>query len=299
MVKVFAAVVSLLASCAASAVAAGIVCPLPPVALASPAPDAGPLRVGVALGSGSAHGLAHIGAIEEIEARGFRVDVISGTSAGAVVGALWASGSSGAEIENLSRYGDWESMDRFSPTWEALFSSDALRANLQRLLPRQPIERWPRRFGAVATEIDSGRRRVIAQGDGALAVMASSAMPVIHRPVSIEGRSLADGALVEPVPSRAARELGADFVIAIDVAYRPYEDRAKGLVQSGFQAIHVLVNSLAAEQDRYADYVVRMDVHQVYMNCGPQAMIYAGRQAMRDAWPSIEAALAARRAAPR
>jgi NTE family protein len=250
------------------------------------------MRIGVALGSGSSHGLAHIGAIEELEARGMRVDVVAGTSAGAVVGALWASGSSGAEIENLSRYGDWESMDRFSPSWQSLFSSEGLRANLKRLLPDRPIEAWPRRFGAVATDMDTGRRRVLASGDGTLAVMASSAMPVAYSPVTIDGRALADGALVEPVPSRTARELGADFVIAIDVAYRPYEDRARGLVQSGFQALHVMVNALAAEQDRYADYVVRMDVHRVYMECGAQAMVYAGRRAMRDAWPAIEAALA-------
>lgn len=268
-------------------------CPLPPDALPpAVSPDAGRLRVGVALGSGSTHGLAHIGAIEELEARGLRVDVVAGTSVGALVGALWASGSSGAEIENLSRYGDWENMDRLSPSWQSLYSSDGLRANLQRLLPARPIEAWPRRFGAVATDMDTGRRRVLASGDGTRAVLASSAMPVAYSPVVIDAQTLADGALVEPVPARTARELGADFVIAVDVAYRPYEDRARGLVQSGFQALHVMVNALAAEQDRYADYVVRMDVHRVYMECGPQAMVYAGRRAMRDAWPAIEAKLA-------
>jgi len=290
--KGFACILAFLASFGLAASAGGTACPLLPAPSASRAPDTGRLRIGLALGSGSNHGLAHIGAIEEIEARGLRVDVVTGTSAGAIVGALWASGSSGAEIENLSRYGDWESMDRFSPTWQSLYSSDSLRANLQRLLPPKPIEAWPRRFAAVTTEIASGRRRVVARGDGTRAVMASSAMPVAYAPVVIDGLSLADGALVEPVPARTARELGADFVIAIDVAYRPYEESARGLVQSGFQAIHVLVNSLAVEQDRYADYVVRIDVHRVYMECGAQAMVYAGRQAVREAWPAIEAALA-------
>lgn len=284
-------VAALLVLCAVPAYAAAAACPQPPDPPPSASPDTG-RRIGVALGSGSTHGLAHIGAIEELEARGVRVDVVAGTSAGALVGALWASGSSGAQIENLSRYGDWESMDRFSPSWQSLYSSDGLRANLKRLLPDRPIEAWPRRFAAVATDMDTGRRRVLASGDGTRAVMASSAMPVAFSPVAIDGHTYADGALVEPVPSRTARELGADFVIAIDVAYRPYEERSRGLVQSGFQALHVLVNALAAEQDRYADYVVRMDVHRVYMECGAQAMVYAGRQAMREAWPAIEAALA-------
>ena len=290
MIREACHVAALLVLCTMPVYAADTACPQPPDPPPLASPDTG-RRIGVALGSGSTHGLAHIGAIEELEARGVRVDVVAGTSAGAVVGALWASGSTGLQIENLSRYGDWESVDRFSPSWQSLYSSDGLRANLKRLLPQRPIEAWPRRFGAVATDLDSGRRRVFASGDGTRAVMASSAMPVAFSPVAIDGHLYADGALVEPVPSRTARELGADFVIAIDVAYRPYEERSRGLVQSGFQALHVLVNALAAEQDRYADYVVRMDVHRVYMQCGAQSMVYAGRQAVREAWPAIEAAL--------
>ncbi len=284
---------------AAPAALAALPCPLPPDPVALLPLDAGALRIGVALGSGSSHALAQIGAIEELEARKLRVDVVTGTSAGAIVGALWASGSSGAEIENLSRSGDWEGVERFSPTWQSIFSSDSLRAQLRRLLPARPIEAWPRRFGAVSTEIATGRRRVMAHGDGVVAVLASSAVPVVFSPVEVDGVALVDGALVEPVPSRAARELGAEVVIGIDVAYRPYEETARGLVQSAYQALHVLVNSLAAEQDRHADVVVRMDVHRIYMECGPQAMVYAGRQAVRDAWPAIEAAVARRRHPPR
>jgi len=248
-------------------------------------------RIGVALGSGSTHGLAHIGVIEELEARGVAVSVVAGTSVGAVVGALWASGSTGAEIENLSREGDWEKGEQFSPGWQALYSNQGLRTQMQKLLPR-PIESWPRRFGAVATELATGKRRVLSRGDGANAVLASTAMPVVFPPVMVDGHALVDGALVEPVPSRTARELGADFVIAVDVAYRPYEEPARGLVQSAFQAMHVLVNSLASEQARHADFVLRLDLHQTFMECAPVSMVYAGRLAVRERWSELSAALA-------
>jgi len=257
-------------------------------------PDLQGLRIGVALGSGSGHGLAHIGVLQELEAHGLRVSVVAGTSVGAVVGGLWASGFTADQVASLSRGSDWEEAGEFSPSWQGLFSSRGLQQQMQKLLGGKPIETWPKRFGAVATELATGRRRLLAKGDGALAIQASTAVPVMFAPVKIDGEALVDGALVEPVPIRAARDLGADFVIAVDVAYRPYEEPASGLVQFGFQAMHVLVNSLAEAQAREADFRLRMDLHKRFMTCGPGAMIVVGRAEMRDAWPALVAALAER-----
>lgn len=134
------------------------------------------------------------------------------------------------------------------------------------------------------------------QGDGALAVQASSAVPVMFAPVNLDGAVLADGALVEPVPIRAARDLGANFVIAVDVAYRPYEEPGRGLVQFGFQAVHVLVNALAEAQAKDADFRLRLDLHHAFRECGPRAMIAIGRDGMRRAWPLLAAALEGRSA---
>jgi hypothetical protein len=88
--------------------------------------------------------------------------------------------------------------------------------------------------------------------------------------------------------------MGADFVIAVDVAYRPYEEPATGIVQSGFQALNILVNSLAAAQRGQADYAIRLDVHETLMRCGNAGVVAMGRDAMRRALPEIEKALAAR-----
>jgi NTE family protein len=128
-------------------------------------------------------------------------------------------------------------------------------------------------------------------------VQASSAMPVYFSPVQVAGHRLADGALVEPVPVAAARELGAGYVIAVDVAYRPYEEAASGLFQNGFQAMHILVNALAATQMRAADFPLRMDLHKTMTDCGTQSLVAAGREALAMQWPALRRSLLAAHAA--
>ena len=249
------------------------------------------MRVGLALGSGSIHGLAHIGVLEVLEARGLDVSVVSGTSVGALVGSLWASGMKAASIERLARARRWESVGRMSGSFEGLFTNEGLRGELKPFFAGRPIEAWPRRFGAVATDISNGHRRVFMSGDGALAVQASTAVPLAYAPVKVDGLRLADGALVEPVPVETARALGANWVIAVDVAYRPYEAPSGGLTGNAFQAMHILINSLAEREARGADFVIRLDLHQQMMQCGNEALIAAGRDAMRRAWPALAAAL--------
>lgn len=269
---------------------------------APPAPVSPGTLVGVAFGSGSTHGLAHIGVIQELEARGLKVDVVAGTSVGALVGALWASGLSGERIARMSRTGDLQDWPGFAGSWQGLFSSEGMRVSLEAAFEKRPIEAWPRRFGAVATNVATGERRIIATGDGAIAVQASSAVPVLYRPISLKGERLVDGALVEPVPVIAARDLGANFVIGVDVAYRPHEEDASGITQFAFQALHILVNSLAAEQMRSADVAIRLNLHRRFVDCGEEALIAAGREAVARAWPELVRAFlqrSQRRAAPR
>jgi len=105
---------------------------------------------------------------------------------------------------------------------------------------------------------------------------------------------LVDGALVEPTPVQAARDLGASFVIAVDVAFRPTENDSSGMADLGFQAVHILVNNLAAMQVQSADVAIRIDVHAVFSKEGAAGTIAAGREAVRRAWPEILGALTAR-----
>ena len=272
--------------------ARGEECPTPTATPAAAKIGSHGLRIGVAFGSGSAHGIAHIGVIQEIEALGIDVDVVTGTSAGAIFGALWASGLDGAEIERIARDTDWLESGQFAFSMQGLYTNAPLEKRLEGIFQGRPIEAWPRRFGAVATKLANGHRQLLTAGSGALAVKASSAVPAYYQPVVIDGAKLADGALVEPVPVDAARALGADFVIAIDVAYRPYEETVTGATQYAFQAMHILVNALAEQQLRTADVGIRLDLHRTLAACGRGALIAEGRDALRRAAPHIAQALA-------
>jgi NTE family protein len=250
-------------------------------------------RVGIALGSGSMHGYAHVGVLEEIEARGLPVEIVTGTSVGALVGALWASGMPARQIDVLAgRHG--MDLATVSGSWQGLFSSAPMEPMLAAAFSGRPIEAWPRRFAAVATNVANGERRLIASGDGVVAVRASSATPVMFLPIAVHGERLVDGALVEPVPSIAARDLGANLVIAVDVSYRPREEEASGLTAYAFQALHILVNSLAASQERAADVVIRLNLHKRWMDCGRAGLVAAGHDAVAQAWPEIARAAMAR-----
>lgn len=285
-----AALVALAAACAAHAAPAACNIPAPP-AVAPISVPAG-VRIGLALGSGSMHGYAHVGVVEELEARGVPVQVVAGTSVGALVGALWASGMPGREIAALART-DALDLTEIAGSWHGLYSNEPMRAPLEKAFRGRPIESWPRRFGAVATELARGERRVITTGDGVLAVQASSAVPVLFLPIAVRGEKLVDGALVEPVPVDAARDLGANLVIAVDVAYRPHEETASGLTAYAFQALHILVNSLAASQARTADVLIRLNLHQRWTECGREGLMAAGRHAVAAAWPDIRRAILA------
>jgi NTE family protein len=238
------------------------------------------------------HGYAHIGVLQEIEARSVPVAVVAGTSVGALVGSLWASGLAARDIDALARAEELD-LSELSGSWQGLYSSEPMKGPLEKAFRGRPIESWPRRFGAVATEVSRGERRLIASGDGAVAVQASSAVPVLFLPVAVRGERLVDGALVEPVPVDAARDLGATFVIAVDVAYRPHEEEASGLTAYAFQAMHILVNSLALSQSRTADVVIRLNLHKRWMECGRAGLVAAGRHAVAEAWPEIRRAMLA------
>lgn len=254
----------------------------------------GRYRLAVALGSGGAHWPAHVGVMRAFEARGARPDLIVGTSAGAIVGALWAAGLDAAQVERAARrYGLADALSStFRPNWGWFGGSrdERLRTALRELLPERPIETWPTAFAAVATDLASGGRVVIDRGDAPSAVAASACVPMVFRPVEREGRRLVDGALVEPVPVRAARSLGARKVLAVDIAYRPGDGPVGGAIDIGFQTVHIMINALIDEQLAEADVPVRLQLHRLMRDRDEDAgiLMETAARAIGDAWPRIE-----------
>ena len=188
-------------------------------------------RIGLALGSGSARGWAHIGAIRALEERGVKPDVICGSSIGALVGAAYASG----QLDKLEQWCTslaWTTVVRLMDlSWSGGLIRGARLFNLfNTILDDVDIEQLPVPYGAVATELGTGREVWLRHGKMLDAVRASCALPGIFRPAVRDGVLLVDGGLVNPVPVSMCRALGADLVIAVDLSWGklgPYRDRGR------------------------------------------------------------------------
>jgi NTE family protein len=175
--------------------------------------------IGLVLGSGSARGLAHIGVIRAIEESDIRVDLIAGTSMGALIGAVYASGQLDT-LEQAFRNFDWRTIGSlFDPVLprSGLINGKKIAEFVRAHVPSRSINQLPVPFCAVATDIGTGQEVDIRDGDLIEAVRASISIPGIFTPVRHNSRILVDGGLVNPVPVSAARTLGADVVIAVDL----------------------------------------------------------------------------------
>ena len=175
--------------------------------------------VALALGSGGARGFAHVGVIKALEEAGIVPDIVTGSSSGAVVAALYASGRPARELEEIAlgiEQGDLVDITLFGNGW---VKGEALQDFVNRMVDGRPIERLARPFAVIATEAKSGRLVVFNQGNTGVAVRASASVPRVFVPPVINGEEYLDGGLSSPVPVKVARAMGADVVIAVDVSW--------------------------------------------------------------------------------
>ena len=220
-----------------------------------------PIRIGLALGGGAARGFAHIGVIKALESQGIFADVVAGTSAGSLVGALYAAGNDGFALNKLAldmdeaTISDW-SVPFFS-TATGVLKGEGLQNYVNKTLHNVPIESLKKPFGAVATDLASGLPILFRRGNTGLAVRASSAVPGIFQPVRIGTHSYVDGGLVSPVPVRFAREMGADFVIAVNISARPDPQASASSVGMLMQTFSIMGQSINRQELKEADIVIQ------------------------------------------
>lgn len=180
--------------------------------------ETGP-RIGIALGSGAARGWAHIGVLNVLAEAGIGAHVVCGSSIGAVVGAAHAAGRLG-ELEAYARALTWRGvlgqLD-LRPAGGGLIAGERLARTLVELIGHRAIDTLAIAYGAVATELGSGREVWLRSGDLATAIRASAALPGLMAPVSVDGQWLLDGGLVNPVPVSLCRALGAELVLAVNL----------------------------------------------------------------------------------
>jgi len=197
-----------------------------------------PPRVALALGGGAARGFAHIGVIEVLEENGIRPDIVTGTSAGSLVAALYASGHTGKELENIAIGMDESALTDWSFPGRGLIRGEALAHYVRETTGNKPLEQMKIPLGIVATDLDSGKPILFRRGDVGTAVRASSAVPAVFQPVRIGTHEYVDGGLASPVPVRAARDMGADVIIAVDISQLP-DGGATG------DALHMLLQTFS------------------------------------------------------
>lgn len=250
----------------------------------------GPKKFGIALGSGSARGLAHVGVLKVLESNGLAPDIVTGTSMGALVGALYAAGRTPAQIEEIALSFDVKSLLSLADMTMksgALLSGEKVEEFLGEHLPATFAElRMP--FGCVSTDLATGERAVHTEGDLVQAVRASTSIPVIFMPVRDGDRVLVDGFLSDPIPVSLARELGAKVVVAVDVcgdgrlqpgaeadngvglfkdlraALRGERPRSRGLsgLEIASASVEVIERHLALLSLSSSDLVISPEVHQ-------------------------------------
>ncbi len=265
--------------------------PQPPVAKRLP-------RIGLALGGGAARGFAHVGVVQVLEEAGIRPDLVVGTSAGSLVASLYASGKTGAQLQQVAEtmeeasFTDW-TLPIFS---RGVLRGDALARYVNAQVANRPIEQMPLPLGVVATDLHSGEAVLFQRGDTGTAVRASSAVPAVFQPVKIGTHEYVDGGLVAPVPVALARQMGAELVIAVDISAAPEGNPADGTLQILLQTFAIMGKSINSFALRDADVLVRPALLGMKAAdfASRRKAIEAGRLAMLQALPALRAALAAK-----
>ncbi|RJO63319.1 MAG: patatin family protein [Dehalococcoidia bacterium] len=181
-------------------------------------------KVGIALGGGAARGIAHVGVLEILEKEGIPIDIVAGTSAGAVIGALHASGMTALQMKELFLGFDWKKRRRLvdiSVPHTGFIAGERLMHEMQKIMGGDiKFNELKKPFACVACDLLSGEEIVMTMGSVAEAVHASISIPVVFQAVKRKGRFLIDGGLVNQVPVNVVKAMGADYIIAVNVVPR-------------------------------------------------------------------------------
>ncbi len=267
-------------------------------------------KVGLALGSGAARGLAHIGVLEVLQREGIPIDMIAGTSAGAAIGAIYAQGKDFSLVKDLALSRDWKkwlSLVDLVPHKTGFIGGKKITGLLKTIIGDVKFGELDLPLACVATDVNTGEEIVITRGSVLRAVRASISIPVIFTADKWLGRYLVDGILVNPVPVSVLKEMGADFVIAVNVipdtrtvTRQPAEEETEEgkepnifsiMILSIYSGIYSLVRTCLED----ADIVIQPQVSHIGAGEFHRAeeFILQGELAARDAIPEIKRRLGA------
>ncbi|HYG58098.1 MAG TPA: patatin-like phospholipase family protein [Symbiobacteriaceae bacterium] len=252
------------------------------------------VRVGLALGGGFARGIAHIGVLQALNANSIPVDLVAGTSAGSLVGAMYCAGLDPWLLERVVEQLNWRSLVRLKLRRDGLLDAAGLERFILGNVGDLQFGDLKTPFTATATDLMTGREVLLNSGRVSTAVRASCAFPGIFLPVRVGMHTLVDGGLVHPVPAAVVRAMGAEMVIGVEL------NKPGATSRSPRNLLHIMLQSLALVQRpqvetalRDADVVIQPDLsnYGVIELERVDDMVRAGREAAEAAMPAIRAAL--------
>ncbi|MGQ9777046.1 MAG: patatin-like phospholipase family protein [Thermodesulfobacteriota bacterium] len=232
----------------------------PPPVLESSLPPSKPAKISLVLGAGASKGFAHVGVLKILETNRIPIHMIVGTSVGSLVGALYASGISAYDLQKLSFSIEQKDLIDLTFPENGFIKGEKLEEFINKILKNTPMEKLKIPFYAVATEIQSGRETVFGRGNTGQAVRASCSIPGVFRPVKIGEKIYVDGGVVSPVAVEAAKRLGADKVIAVDISATSERTPPRNTIETILQSINIMYSKLSAIQISQADVIIRPNV---------------------------------------
>lgn len=250
-------------------------------------------KIALVLGGGSARGFAHVGVIRVLEQEKIPIDLIVGTSVGSLIGAIYAYDFNSFELEwsafTLERDSVFDYDLRTVLTGMGAAKGEKLEEFVKIKVPIANIEDLKVPFAAVATDLNRGTRVVLDRGPVARAVRASCAIPGVFPPVSHQGSLLVDGGVLDNLPVSAARDRGADIVIAVDISVNVVNDNITNLIEVIVQSVNIMAAENMRSRKMDADVLIAPDVRGVgMMDFGQKKRcMQAGIEATQRAMPEI------------
>ena len=252
--------------------------------------------VALALGGGASKGFAHIGIIKVLKENNIPVKVVTGTSAGSIVGSLYASGMSPDRLELEAEILGKTDLVDLTLSSSGFIKGEKLQNYINQKVGNRPIQQLPIKFAAVATDFESGKAVAFNRGNVGQAVRASASIPNVFQPAVIGGRRYVDGGLSQPVPVSAAKKQGANFIIAVDISARPVKNVNQGFFSYLDQTFNVMSIPLLQHELGQANVVIKPKVLEMGSIGGfdqKRRAIQLGEEAARAALPEIKRKLAA------
>jgi NTE family protein len=249
-----------------------------------------PARISLVLGAGSAKGFAHIGVLKVFEAQQIPIHMIVGTSAGSLVGSLYAYGYSAFRLQEVALSLEKGDILDFTLPDRGFIRGEKLSEFVNKMTNNTPLEQMKIPFYAVATDIQNGQEVVFGRGNTGTAVRASCSVPGVFRPVRIGDRMYVDGGVVSPVPVEAAQRHGADVIISVDISSQVESAKPESIVDTLLQSIDIMYFRLAALQCAKSDVVIRPKVGHIASSdfSRRHEAILEGEKAATAALPKIK-----------